>query len=199
MKKKKKQGNGLLFIIAFLFLAAMIAFVGTFASYITSRTVSDGAEVAKFGLNIPAAIQLFSDSYTNVQADADGKKIIAPGTDGQYTFKVSGTAEVAYTVSADVSLVYSAEWGEYRPLEFSIDGTVWTDFEQFGEDLSEALARVVMPANAVYDDSQTIYWRWPFSVSSGNDVKDTEIGALAAAGTAANVTVTIEVTAAQVD
>ena len=197
MKAKKRRV--LLITLLFLLAAATIAFVGSFAKYITSGNVSDSAAAAKFGLNIPGTISLFSDSYTNVQADTNGKKIIAPGTGGQYIFEVTGTAETAYKVSADISVAYSAEWNGYEPLEFSIDGAAWTDFAQFRANLSAALESAVMPANSAYENTQAIYWRWPFSVSPENDAKDTSIGTLAAAGTAPSVTVNIEVTAAQID
>ena len=199
MKQKEQNRKGLLLILTALLLVIAITFIGTFASYITSRSVSDNASVAKFGLNIPSTINLFSDSYVNVQADTNGKKIIAPGTSGQYQFEVNGTAEVAYKVEADISIAYSEEWEGYKPLEFSIDGTEWTNFAQFRENLSDALKSNILPANSSYDNAQTIYWRWPFSVSSENDVKDTAMGALSADRTPADVTVNINVTAAQVD
>jgi len=199
MEKKKKNSRSLLIVLVILLLAVITAFVGTFASHIISREVSDGATVAKFGLNIPATIDLFSESYTNVKTDTDGKKIIAPGTDGQYKFEVSGTSEVAYKVSSNIAITYSDEWNEYEPLEFSIDGTTWTNFSQFHENLNDALAGNILPPNTPYVSTQTIYWRWPFSVSSGNNEKDTEVGIGAAEGSAANVTVDIEVIAAQVD
>ena len=199
MEKKKNKKRGLLAILAILSVAAAITFVGTFASYIISRNVSDNASVAKFGLNIPGTINLFSDSYINVQADTGGKKIIAPGTSGQYDFQVTGTAEVAYKVNAIISVTYSDEWEGYEPLKCSIDGDVWTDFAKFSEDLSNALESNVMAANSTYDNAQTIYWKWPFSTSAENDAKDTAMGNMAAEGTPANVTVNIEVTAEQVD
>ena len=188
-------------LIALLVLSIVItgAFIGTLAKYVTSSTVSDEAAVAKFGLNIPNTVNLFSDSYTNVQADPEGKKIIAPGTSGQYEFEVTGTSEVAYKVSADITVTYSEEWGEYKPLEFSIDGTTWTSLEQFKEDLSTALESEILAPNVTYTNSQTIYWSWPFYVSPENDVKDTAMGSAAATGTAPKVTVNIEATAAQID
>jgi len=199
MEKTKNNRRSLLIMLAILLIAVATAFVGTFASYIISREVSDSATVAKFGLNIPATINLFSDSYTNAKADTEGKKIIAPGTDGQYKFEVTGTSEVAYKVSANIEVAYSDAWNGYEPLEFSIDGTTWTNFDQFHESLNDALASNVLPPNTAYASTQTIYWRWPFFVSSSNDEKDAEIGIQAAEGTAATVEVNIEVIAAQVD
>ena len=198
---KKKNNRKLAVVAAILvFLVALTSvFIGTLAKYITSSTGSDSAVVAEFGLNVPNTVNLFSDSYTNVKANADGKKIIAPGTDGNYQFNVTGKSEVAYTVSADVSVTYSEEWDEYEPLEFSIDGENWTDLAQFETNLSTALASDILAPNATYESNQKIYWRSPFSVSSENDVKDTGMGSDAASGTAADVSIELKVTATQVD
>ena len=196
----KKQKNRRAILIALLFLSVIVtsAFIGTLAKYITSGTTSDDAVAAKFGLNIPNTIHLFSDSYTNVTADTSDKKIIAPGTTGFYNFVVTGTSEVAYKVSANITVTYSEQWNEYEPLEFSIDGTVWTSLDQFKTNLSTALQSETLSPNEAYSSTQAIHWRWPFHVSPENDIKDTEIGMAAATGTAPKVTITIEATAAQI-
>ena len=199
MTEKKQNKKTLLIALLALLVIATGAFIGTLAKYITAGTVADDAVVATFGLNIPNTIQLFSDSYTNVEADTDDKKIIAPGTSGQYNFEVTGTSEAAYTVSANVTVTYSEDWGDYKPLQFSINGTTWTNLEDFKENLSTALESKVLAPNETYANAQTIYWRWPFYTSPENDIKDTEMGSAAAAGTAPKVSVNIAVTAAQVD
>ena len=196
-----KQTNRKLVLIAMLVLSVVAsgAFIGTLAKYVTSNTVSDDAVVAKFGLGVPNTINLFSDSYTNVKADADGKKIIAPGTTGQYKFEITGISEVAYKVSAEVTVTYPEEWNGYTPLEFSINGTNWTKLEDFKENLSNILGSEIMPPGEAYASTQTIYWKWPFHVSDENDIRDTEMSAAAAAESAPKVTVSIKVTAAQID
>ena len=199
MTEKKRKRKAILIVLLALLVAVTGAFIGTLARYITSTSVSDNAVVAKFGLNVPNTIDLFADSYTNVQADTNGKKIIAPGTAGKYDFQVTGTAEVAYKVSAEITVTYSEEWNGYAPLEFSLNGNDWTGLEQFKEDLGEELESEIMQPNAPYAETQTIHWRWPFYVSDGDDIKDTAMGSAAAAGTAPKVTVNIEVTAAQID
>ena len=197
----KKQKNRKIVLIALLILsvAATSAFVGTLAKYVMSDTASDDAVAAKFGLGVPNTIDLFSDSYTNVEADTDGKKIIAPGTTGQYTFNVTGTSEVAYKISANVTVAYSEEWDGYAPLKFSVNGTNWTDLADFKDNLSNALATETMAPGEAYANTQTIYWEWPFYVSDEYDIKDTQMGVAAATETAPKVTVSIEVTAAQID
>jgi len=199
MENKQTKRSAMLIVLLVLAILATGAFIGTLAKYVTSGTVSDEAVVAKFGLDVPKTINLFSESYTNVKADADGKKVIAPGTNGQYKFVVTGTSEVAYKVSADVELLYSEEWDGYAPLKFSLNGTNWDDFADFKGKLSTALASETMAPGEEYASTQTIYWEWPFHVSSENDIKDTEMGIAAATGIAPKVTVNIAVTAAQID
>ena len=200
MTQKQKNKKTALIGLLILCVLATGAFIGTLAKYVTSQGVTDSANVAKFGLNIPTAINLFSDSYTNVKADVDGNRIIAPGTEGQYKFEVTGTSEVAYKVSADIMITYSEEWDGYAPLLFSINGTEWTDdLEEFQTNLSNALASEIMAPGDAYASTQTIHWKWPYHVSAELDIKDTEMGAIAATGTAPQVTVNIQVTATQVD
>jgi len=204
-KEKKKKKNMIPIIAVLVFLVAVSsAFIGTLAKFVMTGDASDEAVVAEFGLEMPESIDLFSDSYTNIKANEDGKKIIAPGASGNYAFSVLGKAEVAYTVKADVKVTYSEEWDGYEPLEYSLDGEDWTNLEDFQEDLSTALGSEVIAPNAIYSGEQTIYWRWPFTVD-GEDVKihnekDTEMGvaAVGAGEAAPKVIISIELTAEQV-
>ena len=198
---QQKRNRKKIILIALLVILAVMSstFVWTLARYITSQTASDSAAVAKFGLGIPGTINLFSDSYTNVKADENGKKIIAPGTSGEYTFQVTGTSEVAYKVSAAATVTYSDEWGSYHPLKFSLNGTNWLNLSEFQEALSTALASEIMAPNTPYTSEQTIHWSWPFEGAEGDDAKDTAMGVAAAEGNAPTVEVEIEVVAAQLD
>jgi hypothetical protein len=199
MTAKKTNKKAVLIALLALTVAAAGILIGSFAKYVTQETVSDEAVAATFGLDIPETIDLFGESYTNVESNAQGKNIIAPGTSGSYTFNVTGTSEVAYKVGADVTLTYSAEWGSYEPLKFSLNGTDWTDFATFKTNLNAALGSKTLAPNETYTGGQTIYWQWPYDVSAANDQKDTEMGAAAATGTAPKVTVSIVATATQVE
>lgn len=67
---------------------------GTYAKYTSTVSVTDTARVAKWGIaSANKTINLFSDSYTNAQSNADVTaangnvaKIVAPGTSGIYAF-----------------------------------------------------------------------------------------------------------------
>ena len=202
MTKNKSNRKLVLVALLFVLVVATAAFIGTLAKYGTTDTVSDEATVAKFGLNIPNTINLFSDSYNDatIVSDTEGKKIIAPGTSGHYDFAVTGTSEVAYKVDADITLTYSDEWGDYTPLLFSTDGELWTNFETFQTNLEDALASNILYPGEEYNNEQTIFWKWPFYTSAENDIKDTALGVEAAKypDTAPEVNVTIVITAIQV-
>ena len=198
MKSNTKKRSLVMFLLV-LCLAIGVALVGTLARYMTSRTVSDEGRAAKFGLNIPNTFDLFKETYTNVDSDTDGQKVIAPGTQGKYDFVVSGTSEVTYKVEASATIEYAEVWGDYEPLKFSLDGNVWMSLTELNAALATALNSEVMQPNSVYSGAQTIYWQWPFHVSPEYDIKDTAIGAAAAAGQSPTVTMTLTVLAAQVD
>ena len=193
--KVRKKKPTLIFILALL-VAITGSLIGTLARYITSEDVSDTAEVARFALGIPTTIDLFSDTYTHVEADTTGKKVVAPGTQGHYAFEVTGTSEVTYSVSAAIAVEYSEHWDDYAPLEFSLDDEIWMGVEAFQTALSSALAAEILEPNTPYNGEQTIHWRWPYFTDEESDLKDT---ALATGDEVPTVTVTITVTATQID
>jgi len=198
LTKQKNKRTRLIALLA-LFVTVTSIFIGTLAKYVTKETISDSAVVATFGLNIPNEINL--DSYTNVTADAEGKKIIAPGTTGHYDFTITGTSEVAYKVLADITLTYSDEWEDYEPLKFSFDGENWLDLATFKTTLSGLLESEELEPNETYTTEQAIHWEWPFHTSEENDIKDTALGVMSAdseQGTP-SVTLSIKATAEQID
>ena len=204
MTERKKNRKIMLIALLLVLVVATAAFIGTLAKYGTTETASDEATVAKFGLDIPQTIDLFSESYNEgaIVSD-DGRKIIAPGATGHYDFEVTGTSEVAYTVDAVISITYSDEWSSYEPLQFSLDGETWTDLDTFKTSLKNALGSETLNPGEDYTSEQSIYWKWPFSTSSENDKKDTDLGIAAAEAEDTEdlpkVTVTIVLTAVQVE
>ena len=121
MKNKKKLGVA---AASLALVAAIGATAGTtLAKYISSAKVeSQSATVARWGFTISANTdKMFSDEYGNVDktnslAKADGKtgivvrsttgdKLVAPGTTGQMTFTVNGTAQVNAILTLDFSFI----------------------------------------------------------------------------------------------
>lgn len=146
---QKKDNRKSVFVIALLLLlVAVIGFGGyTLSKYVTKKSETGSASVAKWGYTIEAnADKLFGTKYTfdnknSVVTDSNAKLTVAasdaktnkvaPGTTGSMTFSVKGTAEVLAQLSIsmtdvqDVKLVYKkgtdgAET-EYAPVKWTLN------------------------------------------------------------------------------
>ena len=196
---------------------------GTNAKYISKIELADEARVAKWeiGLSDPASMKdlsLFKSSYTYdedgivVKAlNADGTEdadtnVVAPGTQGQYTFALKGTLETAFTLDVKATVTdnvklaagttYTDDNGveqtladDYAPIQYSLDGTTWMDAQGL-EDALNALystnsnKNVYAPQTIDAKGETTIYWKWAFdetdtAVATGftpNSVLDTLLG-----------------------
>lgn len=180
-------------VIAVLLVAVAVtsyAVSGTYAKYTTSITKADSARVAKWGIGIENNIDLFKDSYTDV-VGKNGNKVVAPGTQGEYTFTLSGAPETAYTLDVVVS-------GEDNigQIVYNLDGKEYT-----------TMTELVAAIDALYNPTQvyaagtssasthTIAWYWLYDQNETEDTQDTTLGN---AGTA-TVTLNVKITAVQAD
>ena len=146
---QKKDNRKSIFVIALLLLlVAVIGFGGyTLSKYVTKKSESGSASVAKWGYTITAdASGLFGKDYkfaatnSTVTNDTTGLTVsanntdrtnrVAPGTTGSMTFTIGGNAEVLAQLSIsmtdvqDVKLVYKkgtdgAET-EYTPVKWTL-------------------------------------------------------------------------------
>lgn len=109
---KKDNRKSILVIGLLLLLVAVIGFGGyTLSKYVTKKSVTGNATVAKWGFTVTAENnKLFGDKYSNgkiaatedkltVKADSAGTNLVAPGLSGSMTFTVAGKAEVLAKVS----------------------------------------------------------------------------------------------------
>lgn len=147
---QKKDNRKSIFVIALLLLlVAVIGFGGyTLSKYVTKKSETGSASVAKWGYTIDVkASKLFGTDYkfvdtTSVVTDAgagvtvkssDVNNRVAPGTTGHMTFEVKGTAEVlsqikisiADTNFSDVVLKYTEGEGTddvktYAPVKWTL-------------------------------------------------------------------------------
>lgn len=124
MKKNKalRTASGLM-VLTLLTISIIGA---TFAKYTTTGSASDTARVAKWGVVIKTSGSLYSNTYADekggnipaawskktladgisVQAAAETENIVAPGTKSYgngLSFGISGTPEVAVSVTADIT------------------------------------------------------------------------------------------------
>ena len=129
--KKKMTVLGVL-ALAVAITASQVG--GTYAKYISSYGTTDQARVAKWDFNETNTntVDLFQQSYTNENgtfvASKDAYKVVAPGTEGEYSYSVKGTAEVNFkvvnTLKIENNVVLKDENDNviYDPIEFSTDG-----------------------------------------------------------------------------
>ena len=143
--------------------------------------VSD--DKAVWGTN--TSVEIFKVSYENgeqvitVKSD-DGNKVIAPGTENTYTFKLKNTGDVAmdYTVEidayfapADITIPITARICRYDGKWVAGNKDVYSDVSTLNKATdSSTLGR----GKFTY---YTLDWVWPFE--SGNDELDTLLGSMA--------------------
>lgn len=186
MKKKMTVLGGLL--LAALVSAYSVA--GTYAKYISSVDFADEARVAKWEFKVNGAdpvafndfdIDLFKDSYETkainhqfVVSSEPGVDVVAPGTNGEYSLNLKGTAETNYTVKLDNVEVLNEikttdkDGKEYSPIKFSLTqgaNALLTDVSI--DDLKTELAKLydgqtVYPANYNLDETLVLSWKWDF-------------------------------------
>lgn len=142
MKKNVMMRVASIMLVLVLMSSSVIS--GTFAKYVTDGTSTDKARVAKWGVVVTGASDMFEDTYkkhdntftleddtvisaADLMTPAGNDDVVAPGTDGKLTdFAVTGTPEVAVRVSYDVKKFELNGWeigsGEYCPIIFTING-----------------------------------------------------------------------------
>ena len=141
-------------------------------------------------------VEIFKTSYVNGQQEitvqsGNGDKIVAPGTENSYTFKLKNTGNVAldYEVNLDF---YTGMSNAKIPLECRVhryDGT-WIAGEE-DEWVSIDQLNDVVDNHTVGSGRYTTYtfdWRWPFE--AGSDAYDTTLGNTALEQ---DVTLTLEI------
>ena len=224
-KKMKFLGILLLAVVATSYSVS-----GTYAKYISKVELTDSARVAKWTISMsdPAmnTLSLFKDSYEiadGAVVDAlDDTKVVAPGVHGQYTFSLNGTLETAFTldVKAEVTdnVVLTAGThqdsngndvvvaADYAPIQYSLDGTTWTDADGLEAALNNLFKEtdgqktVYAPQEITEKGKTTIYWKWAFDetdtqVATGftpNSEYDTLLGNIGADTVSVKITVTAE-------
>lgn len=219
MKKNKTMRLAACLLVMVLLTTSMIS--GTFAKYVTEGSGTDTARVAKFGVSVTANGETFANTYTEegaAYATVESKdKVVAPGTDGEMvSVKLSGQPEVTVKVSYEGSFDISDNWMVdgvfYCPLVITvnntpIDGATFSSAEAFEAAVNKAITDYSaefgpgtdLSAEDVAGAALAISWKWPFSVSTANDAKDTWLGNQAAAGNPATVTLAVKTIVTQVD
>ena len=140
MKKNVMMRVASVLLVAVLMTTCAIS--GTFAKYVSDGTATDSARVAKWGVTVTGAADMFKTEYPADDTSAsitggsvvtsNSDKLLAPGTEGTLTkFALTGTPEVAVRVTYTVTNIALDNWTlydgttEYCPIVFNINGTTY--------------------------------------------------------------------------
>ena len=146
-------------------------------------------------------VEIFKISYQNgeekITVDGGTDKVIAPGTENQYAFTLDNSGEFALDYTMTIKAWFGNE--EYAiPVTARLrvaDGGYAVGSEDSYEDVL-ALNRVMCETTlgAGRQHTYVLDWQWAFE---GDDVYDTFLGNLAAAGEEVSLTIAIETVATQ--
>lgn len=140
-------------------------------------------------------VDIFKTEYENgshniTVASSNGDKVIAPGTENSYTFKLKNDfpTPVDYTVTVkayftpdDIEIPVVCRLSRYDGTWIAGDDTTWEKVTDF--DGATDSARLTHTSYVTY----TLDWQWPYE---GNDAVDTALANLA---TTEDLTLTIEI------
>ena len=214
MKKNKLFIIGL--VTVFVALLSLTLVSSTFAKYVTTGTGSASARVDKWGfkeVTMSLENDLFKDVYKtgeseNVKSTA---KVIAPGTEGSasfgFTYDATGVAapEVAYNFTIDATGSCADEIKNNTSIKWYLDDTPYSfdgllaaikalSGDSSGTKRYEAGTLPTLDTAGKF--MHTVKWVWEFSKDAAGDAADTSMGN---ATTLAQVTLSITVTATQID
>lgn len=199
MMRNKKMG--ILAVLVMLVAVTLNAVGGTYAKYISAYSMTDEARVAKWDFRDEAVntVDLFEASYSNENgvyvASSDASKVIAPGTEGEYKYDITGTAETNFMISKSTKIVNKVilataqgAWNEgtllYDPIEFDL-GNGWVRLSELegvevaydAKGNAQLVYELTTTSPAIYaantvlkagDIAGTIKWRWVFEADEEN-------------------------------
>ena len=128
-----------------------------------------------------AELRLFDANYNNVES-VDGRKVVAPGTDGSNMIRLVNnvSGRISYT-----AVLYSIKTDPRIPVQPSLGGTGMYDTLRYqlpaGAENAEVIRAVrgTVAGHGLQDFD--INWLWNYEVSDAQDVTDTMLGDAAAA------------------
>lgn len=225
MNNTRKRSSMMVRLVAVLAVVMMftMCFVGgTFAKYTTSKSGTDSATVAKWGVSITGTADTFKETYAKndnsfslaANTVVSNANVVAPGTSGEMAaFEITGTPEVAVRVAFTGTLELSSNWVDaeghyYCPIEIKVGdttfkGKTYTSTDDFEADVNAKIAEFSKDYEAntnlstISSDAPAISWKWAFA--GNDDAKDTDLGNQVAVSNAATITLSVTVTVTQID
>ncbi len=202
-ERKNNKGRALIIVVAMILMLVLVVGMGamTYARYKTSQSTGElTATAAKWGYVITVtADNLFGTDYTaetgkevaTVESNGNGvavkaltsttDNVVAPGTSGSMTIKVSGSAEVLAKLKisvkdgySEIKCIYGINKDEYKPIVWTLtdksisDPLVSGDFESL-----KSFDSVTFDAGQSIEKEYILSWEWALD---GHDLLDTVIG-----------------------
>ncbi len=168
-------------------LMSMLVLQTAFFGFVTPAFAAEKANDDE-GLVIEGDIDLFQAEYKNesgqvIVKSSDGRKVIAPGTSWEDSFKIVNKHDKPITYTFKSYLVYKSELGTTDIKDLAMDFKLLRDGEYIAgdddhwvrakdfnvEDKGEALG----PGKS---SEYQVKWQWPFEESADQDLKDTMFG-----------------------
>jgi hypothetical protein len=212
MKTKSKKMQATLIVAVLLALiVAIFAMAGTtYAKYVTTSSHdTKQVTVAKWGYVVTInADDLFSSDYTydstkkvsTVAESGSGVAVkassstLAPGTTGEMTFSITGTAEVPSKISFDTTFTDEVYLDDYYPVVWTLEETT-SNNSLSGKKTSGHLEEVLTTLKSLTftegvgsqkSYSYKLSWNWVFEATDNKDdsnAKDTALGYLSSIST----------------
>lgn len=191
-------------VIGFIALLSAYMMSSTYAKYTEEFAgASSTASIAKWDFNVVNNVDLFSESkimnydpavsnmykcvidgtppedcvyVSDKKNTAVNEGFVAPGTSGEYKFKIKNLSDVKYRI-AKVSV--TGVDGTKGRINFCIDGRGCAQgIEGFNAKLAEVFDGTVVhgKTDKEYDVVHTIWWYWEFESSDDFNELDTDVG-----------------------
>ncbi len=167
-------------IIALIAVITSFSIASSFAKYKKEEELSDDARVAKWDIGVTKEIDLFSDSNpTGTVKSVNGDNVIAPGSSGEYRFKIVGSAETAYKITVEALEVKIPDALKNK-LVFKFGECVFTDENSLNRCFRNTYRPTVVhapntPADANVTRPRVISWVWNDNGDT-SDKSDTLLG-----------------------
>ncbi|MBQ8879621.1 MAG: hypothetical protein IJY69_02120 [Clostridia bacterium] len=203
---KTNNKKKLVMITAMFLMIALVIGMGamTYARYTTTKdTGAQSATAAKWGIVLTVNTDsLFKDEYdSTVDVDTDAldvsanSAVVAPGTSGEMTIAINGSAEVLSQLKiTEVGTNEEIYFGnDYYPVKWTLtdkEDTLLVENKKLSDVISYLTTTVSgtkWNAGTSIDEVYTISWNWAIGAESSevnqeDNQKDTAIGILAQGG-----------------
>lgn len=221
-REKKFSKKKVMVVTGMALLLALVGYAGgsTYARYLTSQNVpTQTATVANWGFVVSAnASNLFSHAHNNgtqvtvssgattVDVQSSSENLVAPGTSGQLSFSINGTAEVLseldvtlngqeiHLTKTDGNVVYSPVKWTLKKDSNVVDNLQDKSLKEIANYLDEKFdKRIAANESFALNGNYTLSWAWALEDNTSHTIivddvqttcnSDTVLGYLAAGKT----------------